>query len=584
MTRFNIIGTGFLDMAETAGLGFKTQNHFFRFSDISLGRSTEFSVPATDRNRQMLGFGEDPIEWGEMLRKVYPAQIVYDGGVKDGTLTVTSYEGNAFKCVFSIGNSEWIETVQKRKLADCPTSWTKGVLWALTEPVIDANLADPTQGAQLLNYDYGSFSPWKPAPSINIKAYIEDILGLLGIPYTIHVPKEYWLVSGSMKGGDVDIVTISSTAANNLTISQSQGYFTAVDIDIEWATHDFLFLSGGGSFNAKGLQATQDVSVVFPNPMPNYCYLVKWSSKLAKCEVLGGKGYNPAIPSDNVPKLDGQTIDLKKGDIVFFGTKMLNAEGYGSWIGWKDTYHPYNFTLSVARDTDLSLGEVWYMAYNHPDMTLFDFLKSVALATGMELVVDGETGVTIRQADYGPKYAKKLDKVISVDKVERVVDCWGNGTRKAVVSFDSEDYVTQKIENTYEVQNELPKDTKDVTIKFSEGNISSNGVLVEDVSNEGGVNKFVGKKFTIAYADNGYTYLQRIPPFDYVGYLDLSSDSTAVKVKTSSPLADLFDLEPTTTFLWRGIAFVWTDASWSDSVMTMTLQKVSQMPAPPDEE
>ena len=49
MIRFNIIGTGFLDFTDEGGISFKTENQFFRFSDISLGRSVEFSVPATDR-------------------------------------------------------------------------------------------------------------------------------------------------------------------------------------------------------------------------------------------------------------------------------------------------------------------------------------------------------------------------------------------------------------------------------------------------------------------------------------------------------------------------------------------------------
>ena len=75
MIRFNIIGTGFLAFEDKGGISFKTENQFFRFADISLGRSVEFSVPATDRNRLMLGFGEDPSESGAMLRANHQCQM-----------------------------------------------------------------------------------------------------------------------------------------------------------------------------------------------------------------------------------------------------------------------------------------------------------------------------------------------------------------------------------------------------------------------------------------------------------------------------------------------------------------------------
>ena len=66
MVRFNIIGYGFLDIADPSGVAFKAENPFFRFAEISLGRSTEFSVPTTDYNRQLLDFGEDAAEQGTM--------------------------------------------------------------------------------------------------------------------------------------------------------------------------------------------------------------------------------------------------------------------------------------------------------------------------------------------------------------------------------------------------------------------------------------------------------------------------------------------------------------------------------------
>lgn len=570
MVRFNIIGHGFLDIADPSGIGFKRENQYFRFAEITLGRSTEFSVPMTQHNRSIMQFGEDVNEQGEMLRRVFPAQMVYDGGVKNGTIAVTAYETEAFKCVFTIGNAEWITALQNKKLADCGLDWVKGVLWAQANPPVDANAADPTEGAQLIKYENGvTVSPalWNLVPSVNVKQYLIDLLALLGIPFNSTLPANYWMVSGSMKGGNTDAVTIASNAANNMTITQSQGYLTVEDITIEYATANvFGALVGGGSFAAKGFKPAQDVNITMPPAMP-VCWLIKWDSRLSRCEEI-------ARHDVNTDGLSGQTFELKKGSVYFFATKPL--VGGSPMYGWSDTLHPYSFSVTVERSADLSFGEVWYLRNNHPDMTVFEFLKSVAVATGLELQVDGETGVTLAAGSYGQSTDfNALEKVLSVDTVARRVDAWGSGTRKAVAEFDSEDYVSERIQSEYDIDNEQNKDTKTIKSKFSEGSVGTNGILIRDVDNTSSPPKFVAKRWTLAWAGSS-AWLQRVDVADPVGYFDISDNSTMMTVKVAATLSEFETMKPSTTWLWRGAAFVWTDANWSDGVMTMTLQRVSR--------
>ena len=435
MVRFNIIGHGFIDVPDPSGVSFKLQNQHFRFADISLGRTTEFSVPSTESNRELLEFGDNPAENGDMMRKVFPAQMVYDGGVVNGTIAVTGYSSEAFTCVFTVGNAEWIDAVQNRKLSECVSSWDKGVPWGTTSTPRGAN--DPfidTVDEEIIKYDNGnrsSSTPWQIVPSVRVKAYIEDILTNLGITHNIDIDPDLWMVAGSMKGGGKDTVTISSTAANAVTIStQVENYLDIADIDIEWATI-LLFdggAVGGGTFPAKAIEAQRDIQITFPMNMPD-CYCVKWSRKLSRYTQLGA-GSN----------LSGQTVTLHNGDKVFFAaTPVL-------WNGYQDTFHPYSFTVDIVSDGTLTLGETWFIRNNHPDMTVFEFLKSVALATGTELTVDGVTGVTMGAGNYGNSNDfKSLERVITVDSVTRRVESWGNGTRKASVVFDSEDYVTDRI-------------------------------------------------------------------------------------------------------------------------------------------
>lgn len=576
MTRFNIIGTGFLEIDEGSGLGFKAENQFFRFAEISLGRSVEFTVPATDSNRKMLGFGEDPSEWGEMLRTNHACQMVYDGGQKMGTIAVTAFEGEKFKCVFTVGNAEWIDALQSRKLADCAMTWNKGVLWATNSTVVPADAADPSAYMQILQYDHPTYmQPWMMLPSVNVYEYIADILGVLGIPFYSALDKGYWMVAGSMSGGGLDAITMTQTAYDNYSITQVQDYLEVVDIDIEWATASlFGALVGGGTFAGKGFRAKQDLKITFPSTLTPQMSMVLWNKKLSQYKDLAA--YFAAMPHDVIVELRGATVEVKKGQTFFFSDKV--AMSYTTYYGIQQTdIVATTIQANIVRDSALNFGEVWHIQYNHPDMTVFEFLKSVAVATGLELQVDGVDGVKIGFGSYGAKDDfRSLDRVISVDSVKRHVGSWGSGTRKASIAFDSDDWVTERIRSEYGIDNEQLKDDKNVVAKFSEGNVGTAGVYIEDFVLDSYPYKPKVKKWTLVYSDGNNAYLQRVGTPDPVGYLDIADNSTAVVVKVAAPEADFFSLTPSTTWLWRGMAYVWTDANWSDGVMTLTLQKVSQ--------
>ena len=574
MVRFNIIGHGFLDISDPSGVSFKAQNQYFRFAEISLGRSTEFSVPATDHNRTMLDFGEDHAETGDMLRKVWPAQMVYDCDVVNGTIAVTGFSSDAFTCIFTIGNADWIDAVQNRKLSECVSSWVKGVPWTSGGTVFDAN--DPALAAMdeaIIRYENSvHIAGWQLVPSVRVKSYIEDILANLGITHDIDIDTDLWMVAGSMKGGNRDEVTLTQTAYNNFSFSQTQDYIEVVDIDLEWAgANVFGALVGGGSVAAKAFRAKQDLKATFPNTIPNNTTLVQWNSRLRKCANIAT---HPAF--DIIPELNGATFTIKKGTVFFFADRM--AGDPLPYIGWQTTDIPnITATVTMERDGDLTLGEVWYIRNNMPDMTVFEFLKSVALATGTELTVDGVNGVSMGIGTYGHgSDFKALERVVTVDSVTRRVDSWGNGTKTASIAFDSEDYVTDRIRSAYDVDNEQQQGISDHVSKFSEGNVGDNGVVIVDVDVSSSPDKFSAKRWTLAMATAGSTWLQRIDTPDPVGYADIAENSTCVQIRCAMQLAEFFALQPSTTWLWRGSAFVWTDANWSDGVMTMTLQRVSQ--------
>lgn len=572
MARYNIIGTGFLDLAQ-GGMAFKQENQHFRFADISVGRSVEFSIPATDRNRKMLGFGDDPSTYGDMLRIRHQCQCVYDGGTIIGTLAVTAYKGDAFSCVFYLDDSEWLRSLDQRKLADCPEIWNKGVPWSTSVLPTNANEADPMLGEDIILYDNGlvlQTSQWQLLPSINVATFLTDLFAAMGVPFSTDLDKAYWLVMASLNGGTVDAVTFAQTSTAAASVTQSQQYFTVGDIDIEWATANvFGALVGGGSVASKGFMALQSVEVTFPNTIADDVFLIEWHSGLRKCKSLGGGKGDP---------LAGKTIAIGKGKTFFFARKdveYMPGDGYG----WRDTYHPLSVTCNVARSEQMNIGEVWYLRNNMPDMTVFEFLKSVALATGRELTVTAD-GITLETAHYGTNDDfVAVDKVVAVDEVCRKVEAWGDDTGKAIIDFDSEDYVGEGERMTipYTIDNQHLEGEEQHTVGFSEGAVGEHGILIRDVD-VSGIPKLAAKRCTVAYADPNETYLQRVPVPSPVGYDDIAQQSTCVRLRMLAGEAAFFALQPSTTLLWQGMAYLWTDAQWSDDVLTLTLQKVSQYP------
>lgn len=566
MVKFNIVSTGFIDVSDPSGISFKIDNHLYRFCDISLARSTEFSVPATERNRRLLQFGEDPAEDGLMMRRNFKAQMVYDGGVVDGTLAVTSYDGNTFKCVFEMHLNERLEQMMGKKLADMALDHDVVINWNGN----DIALADTTQDAQLIMYDRdGGMGTYPPVPAINIKNLIANLVTPItyGTGYATDF-QNYWLIAGSMKGGLSESVYISTNAANNMTATgDTYGYFTIEDINIEWGTIELWSngVIGGGSFSAKGLKATQDIKITFPQATIPTCYVIQWSRKMTRYKQLAG------------PDLNGKTIEVPRDGIIFFAATKK------TWQGYQDTLHPFSVTVDVeAADNNLAVGDDWRLSCNLPDMTFFEFLKSAALATGNDLTVDGHD-ISIIESVYGPATTVTLDNVISVDKVSRWVEPWGNGTKKATVAFSSEDYVTAPLRTDYEIDNTNLTGEKETKSLFSEGGVGTDGVQVNDFDFSGSPAKFSAKKWTIAYAEDGDKFLTRVEAPSLVAYDDIANNATAVVAKVLAPLSDFVGLSDIMEsggfhrlYIWRGVSYVWTSASWSDGVMTLTLQKVSQ--------
>lgn len=586
MIRINVVGSGFLDM-EASAVTLKAENQQFRFSDIELGRTTEFKVPANRRNLDMLWHPEDVSGDGEAMRRTFDAEMHYDGGMVPGLLEVRTLDRGALGCVFYFGGSKALEEMMGRELSDCKTTF-RGV--AITQTPTKAILADPTVGVDIIMLDTGQY--FDPVPSVNVKAFCEDVLDGLGATHDIQVDPQLWMVAASMRGGLPDNVSLRQNAADDISILQASGYLDVADIDIEWAsTWIFGALVGGGTRAAKAFRCVVDLSIEFGSGIPAGVYLVKWQTELSQCGTLGGVDANGVGDSHNKTHrpsqpLDGMTVSFKEGDIFFFAGNKWEFIGAEVYYGYKDTEHPLSLSVTVTPSNLIGNDGSWPMASNMPDATVFEFLRSVALATGNELTVTSVGGVphvSVKAAVYGNDI-RALERVTSVEAVSRSVDCWGDGTGTARARLQEGDGngklgTGETVESFYAIANTQLTGEETAESMFTAGGPSEYGgifVDVHKVSKEDTQRRWTLGIGGAGAAPDNQDNLGRIATPDFAGYADLANCSTCLKVRCHMEEASFLSMGFGTLFQWRGSLFVWTSGAWSHGEASLTLQKVSK--------
>ena len=569
MIQLNIIGKGFLHIKKESGIGFKADNQLYRFADISLGRSSEFTIPDDRHNRVLLDLAGDPAQYGESMRTRHECQLIHGGGAVMGSLSVTGWQPGEFSCVFRIGDFKWIDDLQGVKLADLPWQSNPTCVWSSLVPPTQADLAQP--GLDVVQYEEGSSSAgWQMLPSIGLNEYLDMISAATGVSFG-NVPGDYRIVLCTLHGGNEHSVTIDITGTTTATVSASGANdLIPYDVTLEWARAVvFGAYVGGGSTTAKAFKALRSLNVTFPTTIAPNVFLVRLKRSLGSCEVLGGVDAN-----GNGTPLAGRTIEFGRGEAyAFVPNGFMDVDSGGTYYGWKDILHPLSVSVMVADAGDIVDGDTFYLNANHPDMTVFEFLQSVSRALGIDFFVDGD-GVTWN--DSLRESVVNIGNIISVERVMRNVGMWGDDTAKAVVRFDSEDYVQAPIVAEYGIDNGNLENEEEYVSKFSEGSQGKNGVLIDDMEVVTGSPKLKARRCTLAAVDAGSVYLQRLPQPYVADCGDIAVNSTHVTVKCKATEVSFFALRHNDMLNVRGQLYRWASAQWSGGVMMLDLQRISQ--------
>lgn len=568
MIQLNIIGKGFLHTKKDGGIGFKADNQLYRFADISLGRSSEFTIPDDRHNRVLLDLAGDPAQYGEAMRTRHDCQMIHGGGAVMGSLSVTGWQPGEFSCVFRIGDFKWINDLQGVKLADLPWKSNPFCGWDSTVRAQPANNVTPS--LEVTQYERVNSGGWQFFPSIGLNYYLDMIKDAKGVNVG-NVPGDYRIVLCTLHGGNEHSVTIDITGTTTATVSASGANdLIPYDVTLEWARANvFGAYVGGGSTTAKAFKALRTINVTFPTTIASNVFLVRLNTSLGKCEVLGGVDSN-----GNGQPLSGRTIEFGRGQVyAFVPNGFMGIDSGGTYYGWKDILHPLSVAVTVADKGDIQDGDTYYLNANHPDMTVFEFLQSVSRALGIDFWVDGDG---VHWVTPGKNNIVKVEDIITVERVMRNVGMWGDDTAKAVVRFDSEDYVEAPIVAKYGIDNGNLEGVKEYKSSFSEGSQGEYAVLIDDVEVDGGTPKVKARRCTLAAIDPNSEWLQRLPQPYVADCGDIAANSTHVTVKCKATEAAFFALKHDDMLNVRGQLYRWASAQWSGGVMTLDLQRISQ--------
>lgn len=574
MIAINIIGNGVLEFDGKVSIALKRENHQGSWGRLTMGRSAAFTIPATEHNRIVLGFADDVVEYGDAMRVSYPAQMQYSGGSVDGTLSVTSFSGGRYSCVFfyPVGG---IDAINDKKLADCFCD-IKAIQWSENNAVDADNAALPTRPVAIVRYDRPATynppqRPWPCLPSLSIKLYVENILDNLGVRHDLDIPANLRLVTPTLKGIPSVTGRVAKTGLTAGTIDPSLSSLLEFKTNAALSNWDHWF----GIVTTTPCWAIRpkvDVEITFPSDFPNAGELIQLNGKVMTPVT---DRYRDTSGWHGTP-LAGRTVSIAAGKWFFIVTDLGSPYGDSYLTGWTSDVSPFDFELTVASTGEIDVDGIWSPAVNAPDMTIVEYLRSVALMLGKELyIVDNR--IVIKDTDIGSDTRERLDAkgdVVETVQLSRNVQDWGSDVRSETVRFDSEDYVQTPLRQEYVINNgNLEKDETQV-IKWSEGNVDADGdVVIHDVELNGQDTKLTAKKWTVGVTGAG-TRLKRAELEGYIFGSSLARMSTCITVRVIRDIDTFLRMTFGAYYYHAGLWWVWTSAQWQDGIATLTLQAV----------
>lgn len=573
MIRFKLVGGEYLELPSDFKFSFSYNNTLFAFDNMQMSRSTEFQLPATPHNNLILGFALDPSSDGGWVRQKKQAELHYSGGKIDGFLFFGKYSKGNYSAIFVYGELEALKTAREKGNLVEYCDFTESL------PTVSPTFRSAYSATGTLPYSFAWY---------NYKNGVADANRLSGAMNYSPSVKLYTLIARAATKAGITFSTAGVVTDINsiaLILPTQKKASTQTSISFTGVPNSTLVVSGAAGYLQSVTKTFKykPINSLFWQRQAVVCFeclqdlTIKINTFLQPIYLVTGDG-REIISLNKLAIEAGQEYSFKKGDYFslvstadyFFGQP---DDDYGQHIG--------TVTASVwgASQTEVGIGDTYYLQSNLPEVTLIDLLKTAANLLRMGIDYDVATNtVSFYDFAFDKSQAIELDsKTIEILSVDRT---FLDYARRNIVDFKSEEYVKDRLQITYKINNDLISEEKILyTIPFSEGGFDSqNNVVVQDFDADG---KKTAKVATIGIVSkvSGQGYLKHISelPKNVTINTNLEriiNESTTIVWVGRMIAGDFLKLKNKNTYKYKGQYYCCIDGTHTDGTATLTLVKI----------
>lgn len=573
MIRFKLVGGDYLDLASDFNFTFSYNNTLFAFDNMQVSRSTEFQIPATPKNNMILGFASDPSTDGGWVRTKKQAELHYSGGKIDGFLFFGKYSKGSYSAIFVYGELEALKTAKEKGNLVEYCDFTESL------PTVSPTFRSAYSAGGTLPYSFAWY---------NYKNGTADANRLVGAMNYSPSAKLYTLIARAATKAGINLSidgVISAINSIALILPTQKKAEAGTSISFAGVPNSTLVVTGAVGYLQSVTKTFKykPVSSLFWQRQAVACFeclqdlTIKINTFGMPIYIVTGDG-REIISLNKLAIEVGQEYSFKKGDYF----SLVSTADY--FFGQPDDDYDQDIgtmTASVwgASQTEVGIGDTYYLQPNLPEVTLIDLLKTAANLLRMGIDYDVVTNtVSFYNFAFDKSQAIELDsKTIEILSVDRT---FLDYARRNIVDFKSEEYVKNRATIDYKINNDLIAAEKQLfTIPFSEGNFDEqNNVVVQDFDAE---NKKTAKVATIGIASkvSGQTYLKHVSelPKNVVLNTNLEriiNESTTIVWVGRMIAGDFLKLKNKNTYKYKGQYYCCIDGTHSDGTATLTLVKI----------
>lgn len=567
------MGGEYLDLASDFQFTFSYNNTLFAFDNMQVSRSTEFQIPATPKNNMILGFASDPSTDGGWVRTKKQAELHYSGGKIDGFLFFGKYSKGYYSAIFVYGELSAIKAAKEKGNIVEYCDFTESL------PTFSPTFRSAYSSGGTLPYSFAWY---------NYKNGIADVDRLSGAMNYSPSVKLYTLIARAATRAGINFSidgVISAINSIALILPTQKKAETGTSISFAGVPNSTLTVTGAAGYLQSVTKTFKykPINSLFWQRQAVVCFeclqdlTIKINTFLQPIYIVTGDG-REIISLNKLAIEVGQEYSFKKGDYFslvstadyFFGQP---DDDYGQNIG--------TVTASVwgASQTEVGIGDTYYLQSNLPEVTLIDLLKTAANLLRMGIDYDVTTNtVSFYDFSFDKSQAIELDsKTIEILSVDRT---FLDYAQRNYIDFKSEEYVKDRATIDYKINNDLIAAEKQLfTIPFSEGNFDEqNNVIVQDFDAD---NKKISKTATIGIVSkvSGQTYLKHVSELPDNVTLNTNleriiNESTTIVWVGRMIAGDFLKLKNKNTYKYKGQHYCCIDGTHSDGTATLTLVKI----------